>query len=195
MEGKKGLWERKQWGSKSWGQKTLAEANPFLESLLFGSSIISAFGDLFLRQLGITDSFFVTQTFSFLSFVFLLFQHFLGDLRSHRGRTDPSNPAGDWTYVGRRELWQHYQKSTPPFVCDIFFLSVCVCVCVHASARVCVTMCAWLWEGVKLDSKILYNTAYICRGRELTHELNRDKEQIYLKWLCYIPWTTVQLFF
>lgn len=69
-------------------------------------------------------------------------------------------------------------------------------VCVHASVRGCVTTCAWLQEGVKLDSKILYNTAYICRGRELTHELNLDKEQIYLKWLCYISWTTVdKLFF
>lgn len=66
-----------------------------------------------------------------------------------------------------------------------FFFRMCV--------RVCVITYAWLREGVKLDSKILYNTAYICHGRELPHELNRDKEQIYLKWLCYIPWTTVKL--
>lgn len=77
------------------------------------------------------------------------------------------------------------QKDHSAFCVQLFSPRMCV--------RVCVITYAWLREGVKLDSKILYNTAYICHGRELPHELNRDKEQIYLKWLCYIPWTTVKL--
>lgn len=64
----------------------------------------------------------------------------------------------------------------------------------HTYVRVCVIMCAWMCGCVKLDT-ILYNTAHICHGGELTHELNRDKEQIYLKQLCYILWTTVKFFF
>lgn len=46
------------------------EENPFLETLVFGSLIISAFGDSFVRQLWITYSFFVTQTLYFLSLFF-----------------------------------------------------------------------------------------------------------------------------
>lgn len=92
---------------------------------------------------------------------------------------------------GRRGLWQHYKKTTWPFVCVCFLV---FCTCVHTCVRVCVIMCAWMCGCVKLDT-ILYNTAHICHGGELTHELNRDKEQIYLKQLCYILWTTVKLFF
>lgn len=50
----------------------------------------------------------------------------------------------------------------------------------------------------ELHTNILYNTASaICHHGEFTHELNCDKEQIYLKHLCYILWTTVKniLFF
>lgn len=63
----------------------------------------------------------------------------MGDLWSHHSRTDPSTPAEHCTYVGRQGLWQHYQKTTPPFVRDIsFFLSVCVC------SRICAWMCNYM---------------------------------------------------
>lgn len=127
--------------------------------------------------------FFVTQTVSFfvVIFFFLLFQHFLGRFVSNP--RNPSNPAGHCTDVLTSEDFGKHDRKPWAFVCNTH----CMCV------RVCVITYAWLWEGVKLDSKILYNTAYICHGRELPHELNRDKEQIYLKWLCYIPWKTVKL--
>lgn len=116
--------------------------------------------------------FFVTQTDSFL----LFFHYFLEDLRSHQGQRDPSNPAGHCTYVLSSEDFGNTTKRPLGLLCAtsfFFFFRMCV--------RVCVITYAWLREGVKLDSKILYNTAYICHGRELPHELNRDKEQIYLK--------------
>lgn len=66
---------------------------------------------------------------------------------------------------------------------------MCVCACV----RVCVMKRAWICGCVKLHTNILYNTASaICQRGELTHELNRDMEQIYLKQLRYILWTTVK---
>lgn len=66
---------------------------------------------------------------------------------------------------------------------------MCACACV----RVCVITCAWMCGCVKLHTSILYNTASaICHRGELTHELNRDMEQIYLKQLRYILWTTVK---
>lgn len=55
-------------------------------------------------------------------------------------------------------------------------MGVCACVCVS------VIQCAWMYEWVKLHTSILYNTASaLCHLGELTHELNCDKEQIYLK--------------
>lgn len=62
-----------------------------------------------------------------------------------------------------------------------------------ARVCVCVITCAWMCGCVGSDTSILYNTASgTCCGGELTHELNRDKEQIYLKQLRYILWTTVK---
>lgn len=61
-----------------------------------------------------------------------------------------------------------------------------------------VCMCDWMCGCGELHTNILYNTASaICHHGEFTHELNCDKEQIYLKHLCYILWTTVKniLFF
>lgn len=127
-----------------------------------------------------------THFFSLLFFSWLFLHIFLGgDLWFQNGR---SNPRGTLCVIkGRQGLWRHYRKTTWPFVC------VFVCVCVCAWVRVCGMMRAWMCGCVELHTSILYNTASaICHRGELTHELNRDKEQIYLKQLRYILWTTVK---
>lgn len=131
--------------------------------------------------------YFCLSTHLFFLFFFFCFSYaFLGDLWFQNGRSNLSSPTGRFMWLkGKQGLWQHYRKTTWPFVC----VFVCVCACV----RVCVIKCAWICGCVKLHTSILYNTASaICHRGELTHELNRDKEQIYLKQLRYILWTTVK---
>lgn len=124
--------------------------------------------------------------FFFFSFSWLSYTIFGEILRFQNGRSNPH-----WTlycdHGETRTVAKHYRKTTWPFC--VHFLYVCVRACV----RVCVIKCAWMCGCVKLHTSILYNTASaICHRGELTHELNRDKEQIYLKQLRYILWTTVK---
>lgn len=73
-----------------------------------------------------------------------------------------------------------------------------MCVFLYVCGHVWV--CAWLsvlgCADVSSCTQI-YCTIWLplfCHHEELTHELNRDKEQIYLKQLRYILWTTVKPF-
>lgn len=108
------------------------------------------------------------------------------------GQTEAPPLDTRWRLGGRRGLWQQNRKTLLAFLCA--FLYVCACAC----GFVCAIKCDWMCGCGELHTNILYNTASaICHHGEFTHELNCDKEQIYLKHLCYILWTTVKniLFF
>lgn len=124
----------------------------------------------------------------FFSLLFLAFLHIFWEICGFKnGRSNLSTPTGRFMWWrGDKDCGNTIER---PLGLLCAFLYACACACV----RVCVIKCAWMCERVELHTSILYNTASaICHRGELTHELNRDKEQIYLKQLRYILWTTVK---
>lgn len=132
--------------------------------------------------------YFCLSTHHFFSLLFLAFLHIFWEICGFKnGRSNLSTPTGRFMWWrGDKDCGNTIER---PLGLLCAFLYACACACV----RVCVIKCAWMCERVELHTSILYNTASaICHRGELTHELNRDKEQIYLKQLRYILWTTVK---
>lgn len=93
------------------------------------------------------------------------------------GQTEVPFPPPCWTLDvirGRQGLWLHYWKTPWPFVCIFVPESV--------SAR-CVSVCGTVCVSVSCCTQIYCTktASAICHHGELTHELNFNKEQLYLK--------------
>lgn len=132
-------------------------------------------------------SFFPPSFFFFFDFL----THFWEILRFKNGRPILSTPTGHFLWLrGDMDCGNTIER---PLGLLCAFLYVCTRACARTCVRVCVIQCAWMCGCVGLHTSILYSMASaICHCGELTHELNRDKEQIYLKQLRYILWTTVK---